>query len=96
MSEARVHCCCPSPSARAQGHDAVSSACCDDRDVPALASVDSLEQAPRLLAAPLVGLLPLWAWLGALGDASGEVTPATSARAGPGQRTHASVSVYLI
>lgn len=97
MSEARVHCCCPSPSVRAQaGHDVVSSDCCDERSVPPLASVDALDGAPRLVAAPLLGLLPLWAWLGALGEATGEVSPETSARAGPGLRTHASVSVYLI
>lgn len=97
MSEARVHCCCPSPSARSQGsEDVVSRECCDDRSVPSLPTVDAIDAAPKLVAAPLAGLLPLWAWLGALDEGSGEVAPETSARAGPDQRTHASVSVYLI
>jgi hypothetical protein len=95
MSEARLHCCCPSAPS---GHDAVSRECCDDRSVPGLPGAELFESAPpAVLPAALAGVLPLDVWLGAWARIDGALTETdVEARAGPDQRLHAAHSVYLI
>lgn len=94
MAEARLHCCCP-PASRAT--DVIARACCEDRSVPSVPQVESHESTPRTLAAPLLAVLPLAMLLGGVEASSIERAPrGVEARAGPGQRLHATHSVFLL
>ncbi|UJR78636.1 Hypothetical protein I5071_6670 [Sandaracinus amylolyticus] len=94
MSQAQLHCCCPSAP---RTHDSVSRDCCDERSMPSVPRVDAHDATPRMIAAPLIGVLPLWAWLG--GERVEESAAReldVEARAGPSIRRHASISVFLL
>lgn len=104
MAEARMHCCCPAPDEDLEDAPLVSRACCEPRTVGELldgtdvrvAALDVVGApaplAPRLVSVPAA----------VERDASARVATAPPrrarhpARAGPGRRLHAQVSVYLL
>lgn len=94
MQEARLSCCCPTSHDR----DAIRSACCDDRSVPALASAELSGPTSSADAAPLALVLPLSALFGPPPVARELATRPllAEARAGPAQRVHARHSVFLL
>ncbi|AKF08796.1 hypothetical protein [Sandaracinus amylolyticus] len=95
MSQAQLHCCCPDAP---RGHDSISRDCCDERSMPGVPRVDAHDDAtPRTIAAPLIGVLPLWAWLGAERIEESSLRGLdVEARAGPSIRRHVSISVFLL
>ncbi|MDQ3034448.1 MAG: hypothetical protein M3Y87_18715 [Myxococcota bacterium] len=94
MAEARMHCCCP-PASRAT--DVIARTCCEDRSVPSLPGVDTHESTPKTFAAPLLAVLPLALLLGGFEASAAEQAPrGVEARAGPGERLHATHSVFLL
>jgi hypothetical protein len=93
MAEARARCCCPPRSA---DHDALRIECCDERVAPSLPSgVRAALDTPTIAPAPAVAVA-------AISEIGGALVrrPACAigplARAGPGERVHAILSVYLI
>jgi hypothetical protein len=95
MAEARMHCCCPTPSRTA---DTIARACCDERSVPALPGAETAADGPpETVAAPLLAVLPLSSLLGGLpGDEARLGATLREARAGPAERLHRANSVFLL
>lgn len=98
MQQARTHCCCPTPTAEERATDRFQVSCCERRELGAMPSGTSGALAHHVIvAAPCTGVVSLEVAFAAPTLAID--APRTSeheARAGPGQRTHARHSVYLI
>jgi hypothetical protein len=94
MQEVRLSCCCPTSHDR----DTIQTACCEDRSVPALASVDLASSRRLAHTAPLVAVLPISARFPPQPIAREIVVRPrlAKARAGPAQRIHARHSVFLL
>jgi hypothetical protein len=103
MGEARLHCCCPAPDEDLEDAPLVSRACCEPRTVGELLdATDARIAALDLVGAPppslprIVGAPLLEPELDARLAPQPPRRARHPARAGPGRRLHAQVSVYLL